>query len=78
MEKENNPPAQPKLHSSADMVGSSVDEDSKNPEKGIDAEKSDEDYPHGLKLGFIILGLCLAVFLIAIGEAYDHRWKNID
>jgi len=67
MEKESNAPVQVEAQNSAEMVASSVDEDSRTPEKAAVAEKSDEDYPHGLKLGLIILALCLAVFLVAIG-----------
>jgi hypothetical protein len=68
-DKETAPPTRSDDKKSVEMVTSSLDEPSKIPEKISDQEKSDDEYPHGLALFFIMLGLCLAVFLIAIGKS---------
>ena len=64
---------------SVDMTTTSLDDQPKKPEKGSEDEKGDDEYPQGLKLFFIMLGLCLAVFLIAIGRSafYPLQWKRI-
>lgn len=67
-DKETTPPTRSEDKKSVDMATSSLDEPSKIPEKASDKEKSDDEYPQGLALFFIMLGLCLAVFLIAIGK----------
>ena len=76
-EKEAAPPTLSENKGSVDIAPSSLDEPSKSPEKVSDEEKSDDEYPHGLALFFIMVGLCLAVFLIAIGKAlpiYQRQW----
>ena len=67
MDKETGSPAKAGDRKSAEVVASSLEEP-KSLEKVSDEEKSDDEYPEGLKLFFIMLGLCLAVFLIAIGK----------
>ena len=67
MDKETGSPANAGDRKSVDVVASSLEEP-KSPQKVSDEEKSDDEYPQGLKLFFIMLGLCLAVFLIAIGK----------
>jgi hypothetical protein len=60
--------ALPQDRKSVDMTTTSLEDQPKNPEKVGEDEKGDDEYPQGLKLFFIMLGLCLAVFLIAIGK----------
>jgi len=67
-DKENAPPIPSEHKKSDEMATTSVEEPSKIPEKVSDEEKSDDEYPHGLSLFFIMFALCVAVFLIAIGE----------
>ncbi|KAK7981304.1 hypothetical protein PG988_003542 [Apiospora saccharicola] len=45
-------------------------EEEKTAEAGIEVAKKDEiEYPSGIKLGLIVLALCLSVFLIALDNA---------
>jgi hypothetical protein len=67
-DKETAPPTRSEHKKDVDMTALSLDEPSKIPEKVSGEEKSDDEYPQGLSLFFIMLGLCLAVFLIAIGK----------
>jgi hypothetical protein len=60
-------PPQAEDRKSVDVATSSLEEQPQNPEKVVDDKKSNDEYPQGLTLFFIMLGLCLAVFLIAIG-----------
>jgi hypothetical protein len=68
-EKETTPPTLSDEKKSIDNGASSLDESPKTLEKASE-EKSEDEYPHGLPLFLIMLGLCLAVFLIAIGNFY--------
>ena len=68
-EKETAPPARSEDKRDVDLATSSLDEPSKTPEKVSGQEKSDDEYPQGLSLFLIMLGLSLAVFLIAIGKS---------
>jgi len=68
MDKDTASPAEDKVRQSVEAVTSSFEEPTKSPEKVADDEKSDDEYPQGLTLFFIMLGLCLAVFLIAIDQ----------
>lgn len=67
VDKENAAPRQAEDRKSVNMA-TSPEEPSESPEKVADTEKSDDEYPQGLTLYFIMLGLCLVVFLIAIGK----------
>ena len=77
-EKEPAPPNPSEHKKSLEIATSSVTEPSKTPEKVSDDEKSDDEYPHGLALYLIMLGLCLAVFLIAIGKDPSLALKGVD
>lgn len=77
-EKETAPPSRSEDKKSIDVAASSLEEPSKIPEKVSDEEKSDDEYPQGWALFFIMLGLCLAVFLIAIGKFPFHATYPIN
>jgi hypothetical protein len=66
--QEKTPPTQSEDRKSVEMTTSSLDEPSKISEPVSNEKKSEEEYPQGLTLYFIYLGLCLAVFLLAIGK----------
>jgi hypothetical protein len=54
---------------SVDFTTSSSDDPTKIPEKKEETEEDDVEYPTGLPLAFMILGLCLAVFVVALGAS---------
>ena len=54
---------------SADVTTSSSDDPTKIPQKKEETEEGDVEYPTGLPLAFMILGLCLAVFVVALGTS---------
>jgi hypothetical protein len=61
-------PTQSEDKKSVEMAASSLEEPSKVSEPISNEEKRDDEYPQGLALYFIYMGLCLAVFLLAIGK----------
>jgi hypothetical protein len=63
---------------SVDVATSSLEEPTKSPDKVGDDEKNEDEYPKGLTLFFIMLGLNLAVFLIAIGRSAFHSHAKVD
>jgi hypothetical protein len=67
--QEKAPPTQSEDKKSVEMTASSLDEPSKVSKPISNEEKSDDEYPQGLALYFIYIGLCLAVFLLAIGKS---------
>jgi len=75
-DKENIPPIPSEHKKSVDMATSSAEDPPTIPEKVSDEEKSDDEYPHGLTLFFIMFALCLAVFLVAIGESIPLRERE--
>jgi hypothetical protein len=68
-DKETAPPSRSEDKKDVDMAMSPLDEPPKTPEKVSGEEKSDDEYPRGMALFFIMLGLNLAVFLVAIGKS---------
>ncbi|KAH8780773.1 major facilitator superfamily domain-containing protein [Hyaloscypha finlandica] len=67
-DKETAPPSRSEDKKDVDIAMSSPDEQPKTPEKVSGEEKSDDEYPKGMALFFIMLGLNLAVFLVAIDQ----------